>query len=242
MIWAASARPVAVKVDELMVVESYAHVHHIVSNVRGRLARRTCTAADVIRGGVPGRHHYRLPQGALHGDHRRAGSSRDAASTPVPWGTWATMAGLDLNILIRSMVVQRPRAELSYRRRHRCRFRSGRRAGRNRIQGARAAAGAEPMIDCPGRRTTGSQCPVDDRGLLYGDHLFETIAVHQWPRAFVESGIGRAWFAAAGILGMTLPDEQRCSESALSVSQAIASVVIRSDPHARQWWSGLFPP
>ena len=43
----------SVEVDELMVVESYAHVHHIVSNVRGRL-RRDATPADVIRAVFPG--------------------------------------------------------------------------------------------------------------------------------------------------------------------------------------------
>ncbi len=43
----------SVEVDELMVVESYAHVHHIVSNVRGRL-RPGCTPVDVIRAVFPG--------------------------------------------------------------------------------------------------------------------------------------------------------------------------------------------
>ncbi len=45
--------PGSVVVDELMVVESYAHVHHIVSNVRGRL-REDVTPADTIRAVFPG--------------------------------------------------------------------------------------------------------------------------------------------------------------------------------------------
>src|SRR4029079_4854045 len=40
--------PGTVEVDELMTVESYAHVHHIVSNVRGRL-RPDATPGQVIR-------------------------------------------------------------------------------------------------------------------------------------------------------------------------------------------------
>lgn len=42
-----------VTVDELMVIESYAHVHHIVSNVVGQL-RDDITPADVIRAVFPG--------------------------------------------------------------------------------------------------------------------------------------------------------------------------------------------
>ena len=64
-----------VRVSELMVNEYYSHVIHIVSNVRGRLRagpRRRRPAG----GDVPRRHHHRLPQGPLHGDHRRA---RDGA-------------------------------------------------------------------------------------------------------------------------------------------------------------------
>ena len=45
--------PGSVEVDELMAVESYAHVHHIVSNVRGRL-RAGVTPGEVIRAVFPG--------------------------------------------------------------------------------------------------------------------------------------------------------------------------------------------
>lgn len=43
----------SVEVNELMVIESYQHVHHIVSNVRGRLQDGK-TPADVIRATFPG--------------------------------------------------------------------------------------------------------------------------------------------------------------------------------------------
>lgn len=42
-----------VSVDELMTIESYAHVHHIVSNVRGRL-RLTATPGEVLAAVFPG--------------------------------------------------------------------------------------------------------------------------------------------------------------------------------------------
>ncbi|MDX1518118.1 MAG: chorismate-binding protein, partial [Woeseiaceae bacterium] len=45
--------PGSVEVDERMVLESYAHVHHIVSNVRGRL-RRDVTPGAAIRAVFPG--------------------------------------------------------------------------------------------------------------------------------------------------------------------------------------------
>jgi anthranilate synthase component 1 len=45
--------PGSVEVDELMTVESYAHVHHIVSNVRGEL-RAGVTPGEVIRAVFPG--------------------------------------------------------------------------------------------------------------------------------------------------------------------------------------------
>lgn len=45
--------PGTVEVNEMMVLESYAHVHHIVSNVRGRL-RPEITPGEVIRAVFPG--------------------------------------------------------------------------------------------------------------------------------------------------------------------------------------------
>ncbi len=45
--------PGSVKVSEMMTVESYAHVHHIVSNVRGCLAPER-TPGDVLRAVFPG--------------------------------------------------------------------------------------------------------------------------------------------------------------------------------------------
>jgi anthranilate synthase component 1 len=45
--------PGSVEVDELMVIESYAHVHHIVSNIKGRL-RPDVLPGDAIRAVFPG--------------------------------------------------------------------------------------------------------------------------------------------------------------------------------------------
>jgi anthranilate synthase component 1 len=46
-------KPGSVKVDEFMVVESYSHVHHIVSNIGGQLLD-TATPGDMIRAVFPG--------------------------------------------------------------------------------------------------------------------------------------------------------------------------------------------
>src|SRR3569832_584432 len=45
--------PGTVRVDEMMTLESYAHVHHIVSNVRG-IKRPEVTPGEVIRAVFPG--------------------------------------------------------------------------------------------------------------------------------------------------------------------------------------------
>lgn len=45
--------PGTIKVDELMAVESYAHVHHIVSNIRGEL-KKEILPGDVLKAVFPG--------------------------------------------------------------------------------------------------------------------------------------------------------------------------------------------
>jgi anthranilate synthase component 1 len=92
--------PGSVQVDELMTVESYAHVHHIVSNVRGRL-REDATPGDVIRATFPG--------GTITGCPKVRCMQIIAELEQVPRGAYTGAFGwlnrdgdLDLNILIRS--------------------------------------------------------------------------------------------------------------------------------------------
>ena len=96
--------PGSIEVDELMTVESYAHVHHIVSNVRGRL-RAHATPGDVLRAVFPGGTITGCPKvrcmqiiAALEGQGRGAYTGAFG---------WLNRDGdLDLNILIRSAQVQ----------------------------------------------------------------------------------------------------------------------------------------
>ena len=92
--------PGSVIVDELMVVESYAHVHHIVSNVRGTL-RADITPADAIRAVFPG--------GTITGCPKVRCMQIIAELEGVGRGEYTGTlgyldrnGGMDLNILIRS--------------------------------------------------------------------------------------------------------------------------------------------
>lgn len=97
-------RPGSVEVDELMVIESYAHVHHIVSNVCGTLRERT-HPADVIRAVFPG--------GTITGCPKVRCMEIIAELERVGRGFYTGAMGylsndgnMDLNILIRSMCVR----------------------------------------------------------------------------------------------------------------------------------------
>lgn len=96
--------PGSVEVDELMTVESYAHVHHIVSNVRGRLRAGT-TPGEVIRATFPG--------GTITGCPKVRCMQVIAELEQVGRGSYTGAFGwlgrdgdLDLNILIRSAEVE----------------------------------------------------------------------------------------------------------------------------------------
>jgi anthranilate synthase component 1 len=99
-----------VEVDEMMCVESYAHVHHIVSNVRGRL-RRDVTPAAVIRALFPGGTITGTPKvrcmeliGELEGEGRGAYTGS--------MGYLGLDGSLDLNILIRTLTLHDGQAVL----------------------------------------------------------------------------------------------------------------------------------
>ncbi|WP_414674576.1 aminodeoxychorismate synthase component I [Luteibacter sp.] len=96
--------PGSVKVDELMVVESYAHVHHIVSNVRGR-AREGVTPGQVIAATFPGGTITGCPKVrcmAIIGDIEN--EPRGAYTGAI--GYLDDNGDMDLNILIRTLMVE----------------------------------------------------------------------------------------------------------------------------------------
>ena len=92
--------PGSVEVDELMTVESYAHVHHIVSNVRGRL-REDATPGQVIRAVFPGGTITGCPKvRCMQVIAELEGQGRGAYTGAFGWLN--RDGDLDLNILIRS--------------------------------------------------------------------------------------------------------------------------------------------
>ncbi len=93
----------SVEVDELMVVESYAHVHHIASNIRGIL-REDVHAADVIAATFPGGTITGCPKVRcmqIIAELEQCGRSFYTGAM----GYLGHDGGMDLNILIRSMLV-----------------------------------------------------------------------------------------------------------------------------------------
>jgi anthranilate synthase component 1 len=94
--------PGSIRVDELMTLESYQHVHHIVSNVTGQI-RDDVSPADVIRAVFPG--------GTITGCPKVRCMQILAELEQQPRGAYTGSIGyinrngdMDLNILIRTLV------------------------------------------------------------------------------------------------------------------------------------------
>lgn len=96
--------PGSVEVDELMTVESYAHVHHIVSNVRGHL-RADASPGDVIRATFPGGTITGCPKvRCMQIITELEGEGRGAYTGAMGWLN--RDGDMDLNILIRSAQIE----------------------------------------------------------------------------------------------------------------------------------------
>ena len=98
------SQPGSVEVSEFMAVETYAHVHHIVSNIRGQL-RPEVSPGDLIRALFPG--------GTITGCPKVRCMEIISALEAVPRGPYTGSMGYlnrdgscDLNILIRSFVMR----------------------------------------------------------------------------------------------------------------------------------------
>ncbi|MBL1261696.1 MAG: aminodeoxychorismate synthase component I [Thiotrichaceae bacterium] len=96
--------PGTIEVDEFMVLESYAHVHHIVSNVRGR-KRQEVSPGEIIRALFPG--------GTITGCPKVRCMEIIAELEQTTRGPYTGSMGylnrdgsMDLNILIRTIVTE----------------------------------------------------------------------------------------------------------------------------------------
>jgi anthranilate synthase component 1 len=102
--------PGSVRVDELMVVESYAHVHHIVSNVRGEL-RAGVGPGQVLAAVFPGGTITGCPKvRCMQIIAELEGEGRGPYTGAL--GYLDRSGDMDLNILIRSAWLQGTQAQL----------------------------------------------------------------------------------------------------------------------------------
>ena len=98
-------KPGSVKVDEMMTIESYAHVHHIVSNICG-LKKDNITPGRIIRSLFPGGTITGCPKVRcmeILGELEREGRGPYTGSL----GYVTHNGNMDLNILIRSMLKEK---------------------------------------------------------------------------------------------------------------------------------------
>jgi anthranilate synthase component 1 len=98
-------KPGTVKVDEMMSIESYAHVHHIVSNICGELKEKIYPA-DVIKAVFPGGTITGCPKVRcmeILGELEKEGRGPYTGSI----GYLTHSGNMDFNILIRTMLLEK---------------------------------------------------------------------------------------------------------------------------------------
>ena len=226
----------SVRVDEYMSVETYAHVHHIVSNVSGRAAQR-CLARRRDPRAVSRRHHHGLSQGALHGNHRRARGHGPRRLHRV-------------HRLLESRRELRPQHPDSHHHRAgryvssfapapassptRAPSRSWpRRAPRRRACCARCG---RPALSTwvNGRRRTAIDCR--DRGLQYGDGVFETMRVRGRRVRLLDFHLERL-FEGCRRLGLRPPNaaalRREVAARAAPHSEAVLKLIVSRGPGER---------
>jgi len=102
--------PGSLAVDEFMSIETYAHVHHIVSNVRGRVAPET-TPGDIIRAVFPGGTITGCPKvRCMEIIAELEGTGRGPYTGAI--GYLNRDGDMDLNILIRSILCEGNRVSI----------------------------------------------------------------------------------------------------------------------------------
>ncbi len=95
-------KPGTVEVDEMMIIESYAHVHHIVSNIRGEKMKKS-TPGKIISAVFPGGTITGCPKVRcmeILGDLEKVGRGPYTGSM----GYVTHSGNMDINILIRSIL------------------------------------------------------------------------------------------------------------------------------------------
>ena len=94
-----------VQVTDLMVVERYSHVMHLVSNINCDI-KPEHDAWDLLAATFPGRDTFRRPQNPGHGDYRRTGAKEPRGPYGGAVGYISFSGNMDMAITIRTACIE----------------------------------------------------------------------------------------------------------------------------------------
>jgi 4-amino-4-deoxychorismate lyase len=97
------------------------------------------------------------------------------------------------------------------------------------------------MIDCLINGEPSQSIPADDRGLLYGDHIFETIAFHHGS-APLWAWHWRRLVKSCAVLGLTEPQESTVHSECISLCPEQGSAIVRLTVTRGSGGRAYFPP